>query len=379
MFEGFGGLIIFGFSVAGCALLVMTKGLHLGRSARGHSGSAVQSAHHDPTPRIGGVAIGAALVLSLFFAPKSMMDNYLPFVLSLAPVFVAGLADDLGYEVRPKWRLLAAALSSLLAVVMLEMWVTRVDIPFVDGIIAFAPVGIFLTIFATCGICNAFNLIDGLHGLSAGTGILIAAGLATIAYIAGDPNFVKLSVLLIAALAGFLVLNFPFGKLFLGDAGAYSLGHILAWFAILILDRLSGVTTWAILLVFFWPVADTLFAIYRRSRSGSKLGQADRLHYHQFVMRSLEVVWLGRERRQLANPLATLIMMPLIAMPIATGVYLWDRPLLSFIAVVVFALFFVGSYLAGIRLAPSCRRRFTSKERSKDTAGSEVTEQIRVA
>jgi len=366
MFEGIEGLIVFGFSLAGCALLVMTKGLHLGRSARGHSGNAVQSAHNDPTPRIGGVAIGAALVLSLFFAPKSMMDNYLPFVLSLAPVFLAGLADDLGYEVRPTWRLLAAALSSILAVVMLEMWITRVDIPFVDGIVAFAPVGIFLTIFATSGVCNAFNLIDGLNGLSAGTGILIAAGLAAIAYIAGDPNFVKLSVLFIAALAGFLVLNFPFGKLFLGDAGAYSLGHILAWFAILILDRLSGVTTWAILLVFFWPVADTLFAIYRRSRSGAKLGQADRLHYHQFVMRSLEIVWLGRERRQLANPLATLIMMPLIATPIITGVYLWDRPLLSFISVAVFALFFVGSYLAGIRLAPRCRRRFASRTGASD-------------
>ena len=356
-FEGFESLIVFGFSLAGCALLVMTKNLHLGRSARGHSGSAVQSAHNDPTPRIGGVAIGASLVLSLFFAPKSMMDNYLPFVLSLVPVFLAGLADDLGYEVRPKWRLSAAALSSILAIIMLQMWVTRVDIPYVDAIVAFAPIGILLTVFATSGVCNAFNLIDGLNGLSAGTGAMVAMGLASIAHAAGDPNFVKLSMLLIAALAGFLVLNFPYGKLFLGDAGAYSLGHILAWFAILIVDRLSGVTTWAVLLVFFWPVADTLFAIYRRSRSGHKFDRPDRLHYHQLVMRSLEILWLGRGKRHIANPLATLVMMPLIAMPIVTGVLLWDQPLPSFVGVVIFSLLFVSSYMVGVRFASARRSR----------------------
>jgi len=376
MFEGFEGLIIFGISLAGCTLLVMTKNLHLDRSARGHSGSAVQSAHNDPTPRIGGVAIGAALVLSLFFAPESMMDNYLPFVLSLTPVFLAGLADDLGYEVRPKWRLMAAAVSSILAVAMLQMWVTRVDIPFVDEIIAFAPVGILLTIFATSGICNAFNLIDGVNGLSAGTGVLVAIGLASVAYFAGYPNFIELVILLVAALAGFLVLNFPFGKLFLGDAGAYSLGHILAWFAILVLDRLPNVTTWAIFLVFFWPIADTLFAIYRRSRSGTKLHLADRLHYHQFVMRSIEIMWLGRERRKISNPLTTLVMMPLVAMPIVTGVSLWNRPLLSFVAVVFFALIFVGSYIAGIRLVPTWRRRFASDERTKNASVSETSKQI---
>jgi len=344
MFAGFEGLIVFGFSLAGCALLVMTKNLHLGHSARGHSGSAVQSAHDDPTPRVGGVAIGAALILSLFFAPKSMMDNYLPFVISLVPVFFAGLADDLGFEVRPIWRLSAAVVSSLLAVVMLQMWVTRVDIPFVDGIVAFAPVGILLTIFATCGICNAFNLIDGLNGLSASTGILIAIGIAAIGYDAGNQDFATLSILLISALGGFLVFNFPFGKLFLGDAGAYSLGYILAWFAILLIEREMEVSTWAILLVFFWPVADTLFSITRRLFSGKRIDQPDQLHYHQLVMRAIEIVWLGRNRRQIANPLATLIMIPLISMPVLTGVLLWNRPLMSFLAVLIYSALFVGSY-----------------------------------
>jgi len=342
-------------SLAGCAFLLATKNMHLGRSARGHSGSAVQSAHRDPTPRIGGVAIGGALVVSLFFAPPAVMDNYGPFVISLAPVFAAGLADDLGYDVRPRWRLLAAAFSSLIAITLLQMWIPRVDVPIVDEIIAFAPVGILLTVFATSGVCNAFNLLDGLNGLSAGTGVLVAVGLASIAYAGGEPGFGQLTILLIAALAGFLAFNFPFGKLFLGDAGAYSLGHILAWFAILLVNRIDDVTVWAVALVFFWPVTDTMFAIYRRSRAGRKVDQPDRLHYHQFVMRALEILWLGRRRRHIANPLATLLMMPLIAMPVVTGVLLWNKPLEAFSAAMVYGVLFIGSYFAGIRFVKGTR------------------------
>jgi len=371
MVIGHEGIVVFLVSLAGCALLYWTKNLHLGRSARGHSGGAVQSAHGNPTPRIGGVAIGGALVVSLFFAPTSMLDNYGPFVISLTPVFLAGLADDLGYHVPPWSRLMAAALSSILAIALLQMWIPRVDIPYVDALVAYAPVGILLTIFATSGVCNAFNLIDGLNGLSAGTGVMVAVGIAAIAHAGGDPNFVQLSILLVGALAGFLIFNFPLGKLFLGDAGAYSLGHILAWFAILAVNRIPDVTVWALLLVFFWPVADTLFAIYRRTRSGHKLDQPDRLHYHQFVMRALEIAWLGRGKRHISNPLATLVMMPLIAMPVLVGVLLWDQPLLSFIAVLVFALLFVGSYMLGIRFAAARRGRFRSGSLPRPSPGKE--------
>lgn len=344
---GHEGVIVFLCSLAGCLLLYWTKSFHLGRSARGHSGAAVQSAHRNPTPRIGGVAIGGALLVSLFFAPASMLDNYGPFVISLTPVFLAGLADDLGYDVPPWSRLLAAALSSIMAITLLQMWIPRVDIPYVDAVVAYAPVGILLTVFATSGVCNAFNLIDGLNGLSAGTGVMVAVGIAAIGFNAGNSDFLMLSMLLVAALAGFLVFNFPFGKLFLGDAGAYSLGHILAWFAILLVTRKPEVATWAVLLVFFWPVADTLFAIYRRTRAGRKLGQPDRLHFHQLIMRSIEILWLGRKRRHIANPLATLVMMPFIAIPIVTGVVFWNNPLMCAVLLVIYVFLFVGTYVGG--------------------------------
>ena len=341
-------LVVFLCAALSCGFLIVTKQWHMSRTARGHAGSAVQSAHKMPTPRIGGVAIGLALIASILFAPTSMLDNYVPFIVSLTPVFLAGLAEDFGYNVSPGKRLAAAAVSSVIAIALLGMWIDRTGIAYLDVIVSFAPVGIVLTVFATAGVCNAFNLIDGLNGLSAGTGVLVAAGIATIAYSGGDPNFAKLATLLIAALAGFLVFNFPLGRLFLGDAGAYSLGHILAWFAILLLDRISAASPWALLLVFFWPVADTLFAIARRKVKGRKFDQPDRLHFHQLVMRGLEIVWLGRGRRSISNPLATLVMMPFIAMPIVSGVVYWNRPIACIGFFVAYSVLYVSAYYAGL-------------------------------
>ena len=118
-----------------------------------------------------------------------------------------------------------------------------------------------------------------------------------------------------APLLGFFVFNFPLGAIFLGDAGAYGLGHILSWLAISLMIRVPEVTPWAVLLIFFWPIADTFFAIYRRRIAGRPTDQPDRLHFHQLVMRALEITLTGRKLRRLTNPMSTVVMMPLFTAP----------------------------------------------------------------
>lgn len=346
-------LLVFGCSALICSILLLTKQFHIRKD--GSDSRAIQSAHVSPTPRIGGVAIGAGLCLSAFIVPADVKSTYILFIATLAPVFIAGLAEDLGVEVSPRRRLMGAALSSLMAVILLQTWVSHADVPGLDTLLAFTPFAILFTIFATTGVCNAFNLIDGINGLSAGTGVVVALGLAAIADASGQPQLASISFVLIAALMGFLVFNFPWGKIFLGDAGAYSLGHALAWLAVILMFRSPELSPWAVVLVFFWPLADTFFAIYRRRRSGRPTDQPDRLHFHQLVMRALEIKLLGRHNRKIANPLATLVLMPLVTSPVIFGVMLWDRPLLAFASVVCFSALFFGTYMMGVRLAQSGR------------------------
>lgn len=74
----------------------------------------------------------------------------------------------------------------------------------------------------------------------------------------------------------------------------------------------------------------------------------DRLHANQLVMRSLEILVLGRGRRNLANPLTTLVLAPFVAAPPLAGVLLWNNPLLAFgFAVGLLGLFWAAYFLAG--------------------------------
>lgn len=352
----FGFVVVFSVSFLICAILVATRSWHLHRSARSEDCRAVQRAHSYPTPRVGGIGVVLAVAVAIFIMPDNLRVRSMPFLPSLAVIFIAGLAEDLGYRISPLGRLLAAALASALAVITFQIWIPRVNLPGIDGLFAFAPIAIGFTIFATAGIANAFNLIDGINGFAAATGVVSALGLSAIATLAGHPMLAQISFWLVPALLGFLVFNYPFGKIFLGDAGAYSIGHILAWIAVALLVRAPDVAAQAVLLVFFWPVADTFWAIYRRRRAGQGTVLPDRLHYHQLMMRGLEIMVIGRGKRHIANPLATLILMPLITAPIMVGVWLWDEPLAASFALLGFAILFIASYLIGMRFVTSGRK-----------------------
>ena len=159
-----------------------------------------------------------------------------------------------------------------------------------------------------------------------------------------------------SAIFGFLVFNFPFGKIFLGDAGAYVIGHLLFWMSILILCAEPIVTPFAILLIFFWPVADTLLAIIRRIYLGVPISHPDRLHFHQLIMRCVEIVFLGRKRRHIANPLATVIMLPLVFTPMVIGVLLVLDRSKAMLACFLYAIFFFVAYKIFVWLSRRYRR-----------------------
>ena len=158
-------------------------------------------------------------LLSFGFIPLSVVfdldaEQLTLLILSAAPVFSVGLAEDLGYEMSPKARLVASAVSSLVAILLFKVWLDSLGIPGVDTLLMFAPFGILFTIFATVGVVNAFNLIDGLNGLSSYVTVSVAVSLSIIAFQAGDTQVSTFLVLVVASVLGFMVLNFPMGKYF---------------------------------------------------------------------------------------------------------------------------------------------------------------------
>ena len=343
-----------------CLIIILSSGYGFSRRAEGDE-AAIQSAHIGFIPRVGGLAIYISILvliplLSFGFIPLSVVfdldvKQLTLLILSAAPVFLVCLAEDLGYDMSPKARLGASVVSSFVAVLIFKAWLSQLGIPGVDTLLMFAPLGILFTIFATVGVVNAFNLIDGLNGLSSYVTVSVAVSLSVIALQAGNAQVSIFLVLVVAAVLGFMALNFPMGKIFLGDGGAYALGHLLVWSAIILITDATEVSAFSILLVFFWPVADTILAIWRRWKLGTPADRPDRLHLHQLAMRFLEIRNFGRYRREIVNPMATLILIPLISTPQVLGVWFWNDYRTSLLSALGAGLLFVATYLVGIALA----------------------------
>ena len=341
-------------SLISTAVLVAVSKRTVGTVRLGTDLRAVQSSHIHPTPRTGGVAIAVGLVLgaaiSTWVAGPPAVTVVLLLMAAL-PVFVAGFIEDSVGHVSSNLRFLSAVLSAALAVCILQTWISEARIGPIDSLVQYSSIGILLTVFLVASFSHAFNLIDGLNGLSSGTGLIVAVALFFVGNLASVHEASILSAIVAGALLGFLPFNWPFGKIFLGDAGAYVIGFLLACGAVLLIDRSAEVSGWAMLLVFFWPMADTLFAMYRRVSNGRRFDSPDRLHYHQLVMRMIEIVFLGRRKRELSNPLATLVLLPLISAPAAAGVIFWNDSQAAFLALIIFSVLFVLSYVAVLKLA----------------------------
>ncbi|MFC6689483.1 glycosyltransferase family 4 protein [Jhaorihella thermophila] len=328
-----------------------------------------QASHVRPTPRVGGLSLAAAALAFLaLFERGGFSDPSGLILVSALPIFLVGLKEDVSRNASPKVRYGAAILSALLAFWLLGLWIDRAAPFWLTAMLAFAPVGVAITVFTTASYAHAFNLIDGLNGLCAGTSVLISAGLIAVAMQSGQDGLVPLLLMMIGGLAGFLVWNFPAGKIFLGDAGAYTIGHVLSWIGVALIANSTQVSAWAIMLIFFWPLADTLFAIARRVGSGESIDTPDRMHFHQLVMRVLQLTILGRNRRELANPLATLALMPLIGGTVALGVVFWNDSRAAVLGLIGCGAAFVLGHARLRRLARRYRKPGTvealkSKER----------------
>lgn len=263
-------------------LLVLTPHLH-GRFTLDHPGS-VQTVHRHPTPRIGGVGIFAGIGAAWLALPPGEAREMLLLLLGAGlPAWLFGLAEDLTRRVSVRARLLATLGSGALACLLFGVALERLDVPGIDTLLAWGPLAIAFTAFAVGGVANAINIIDGFHGLASGTSLVALVAMAVLAQLAGDPSLALLSLAVAAAVAGFWLINYPWGKLFLGDGGAYFTGFALAWIAVLLPVRNAEVSPWAPLMICAYPFIEVVYSMLRRFMNRRALAQPDSRHLHSLL------------------------------------------------------------------------------------------------
>ena len=271
----------------------------------------VQKLHALPTPRIGGVSVLVGVLTAALLAETGTQQTLLIIAVCGAPAFLFGLAEDITRRVSVRARLLATMAAGLIFCIVTGYAVDRIDIWGWDHALAIVPLAWAFSAFAMGGVANSVNIIDGLHGLSTGTVMVMLAGFALIASSQKDLLLTDLSLILLAVTAGVFVVNFPLGKLFLGDAGAYYLGFLLAAIAVMLPVRNPDVSPWVSLMICAYPIVETVYSMWRRRLAGQRTGEPDNAHLHQLLhARLLRAGW------KTANPMA--------------AVMLWSLPILSF-------------------------------------------------
>ncbi len=345
-------------------LLVATKCHH------GHlsldSSFGIQKSHLEPTPRVGGIGIYLGVSLVWLTVPNTIVRGILGTVLLAGiPAFACGLLEDLTKCVGVGPRLFATMASGVMAWLLTGITVNRLDVHGLDWLMELTPAAVLFTAFAVGGLANAINIIDGFHGLAGGTSIIALLALAVIASTVGDAHLATACLLVAASVAGFLLVNYPWGKLFLGDGGAYFVGFALAWLAVLLPVRNAGVSAWAALLVCAYPVIEVLYSVVRRQLHRQSPGAPDNGHLHSLIKAKFIRHQLAGKTKAVQNAAVSPIVWAFASMPAIAAIALFDQPLLLAIASMACLLLYHAAHRYLTRMEPADQFAAFAEDRSK--------------
>ena len=249
--------------------------------------------HVHALPRLGGVAIcfaflateATVILLAPWFPKWGLSVSFRPTTTILIPacvVFLLGVYDDLR-GARP-W--LKFAVQGAAGAMLFFGGLRILSLPLVFGDRHFGGVvGLVLTIVWVIGITNAFNLIDGLDGLAAGSALFSTLVVFIVALVSHSHWLALATIVLAGAILGFLRFNFNPATIFLGDSGSLFIGFLLSAFALQGATKAPTVVAVAIPVVSFGlPILETGISILRRLISGRPVFTGDRQHIHHKLL-----------------------------------------------------------------------------------------------
>jgi len=346
-------LVSFASSLLATLAVIASAHRHAHFSAD-HDLSGPQKMHREAVPRIGGVGIFSGLlsggIVAGYLLPTQRHEILL-FMACALPAFLSGLWEDFTKAISPRRRMVALALSGTLGAVLLDGVILRTGFLPLDHLLlanGLAWTGIIGAIFGVTGVSNSVNIIDGLNGLASMCVALMAGALAWIAFQVQDQLVLTLALATLGATLGFFVWNYPRGKVFLGDGGAYMLGFVVAELGILVSARHPQVSMLAPLLIVVYPFFETLFSMYRRRLlQGRSMTQPDGIHLHTLIYRRLRRHVGGNVRK--ANSSTSPFLWLLAAVGIVPAAIWWSNsPVLSLV-LLVFVLGYLTLYWRIVR------------------------------
>jgi len=245
--------------------------------------------HGAAVPLTGGISMTVGFFLALALSLPSLADQ-LVLLVSIALLAVIGVLDDIG-EVSPRSKLGVQIVAAVLMTSWASHFLMHLGDLFGRGDILLMNWGIPLTVFATVALINGINMLDGLDGLAGGLVFVILSFFAGFAWWTGDAGSLKVLVVLLGALGGFLAFNLPHPwrghrRTFMGDTGSLVLGFVVAWYSI---GLTQGYEQTVPPVVMLWATGVVLFDLFtvtvRRILRRRDPAAPDRAHIHHILLR----------------------------------------------------------------------------------------------
>ncbi len=246
--------------------------------------------HHQPKLQIGGISIGCIFTICSFvFINENKFIEYLPIIFTAFIILNIGVIEDKTVN-NAKYKLIIEIILSFFIAA------TGTRITSLYGFLGIDEIHIFfqyiITIIVITGVMNVFNLMDEIKGLIGSISILGFILILIAGILSNDTILIKISLIFIGSLIGFLKYNLSREKIFMGDSGSLFLGFLLITFGIFILEKKDYINNQinffeniSLIIFFVIPVLDSLRVYLIKIKKGKSVINYDNPHFHQIFLK----------------------------------------------------------------------------------------------
>ena len=299
---------------------------------------AKQKIHEGEVPRVGGLLFLSSFLITIILVEINYLFLILPLIFGSLIIFIFSFYEDLKQSLSPYFRLVILFIGSFVFIFFSEL--PDINISLLQSIKDYKLIKILLFILSLMLLMNGFNFIDGLNGLGSFNFLSIILSVLYVGHFYDDIFIVNLSALIIVFAIVVFFLNFPFGKIFLGDSGSYIYALFSGALIIYLFQRHSQLPTLLAMVILSYPITEMLFSIFRKIFLKYSPMRPDVDHMHHLIFKKLN----GNLRFR--NNLASLMMLPFCIIPFLLTYFSINYNLNdNFIKFVFYFIFYVICYL----------------------------------
>jgi len=316
----------------------------------------IQRIHINETPRLAGLVLIISLIGFVYCSDMNEGSSLLSLLLTcLIPLIIVGLKEDLYQNVSPTIRFFSLIFVSWLFMTnYLGPLPDLRDVSLLTTFIAYKGGLSVFYITSIISIANGMNFIDGVNGLCGAVTLTILTALIFLCYKTNDSIMLWITAHIFLLLVPFMLLNYPYGLIFLGDLGAYSLGFIVSIFTIVFFGRHPEISPWLAVLILIYPASEVIFSLIRRLINRASLTTPDKLHLHIEIYNFLTTVFINRK---IANSIVTPILSLLWMFPLFVINWIYDKPFFIFVAIIVFIILYSLFYFIFFKIKKNIQNK----------------------